>query len=925
MRGILTLSLCLLSLVLQAQSTLKGQVVDADDQSPLIAATVKLVQGEQVHAALSDEKGNFSIPDLQPGMYFLQISSVAYSPYRKRVQMKDETVDLGKIALKVESIVTDEVNVKAKQVRVEVKGDTTQFNADAYKVNVDATAEDLVKKMPGIQIEGGQVKAQGESVKKVLIDGKEFFGDDPSMALKNLPAEIISKIEVFDRKSDQSQFSGFDDGNTDKTINIVTRSGKSNGEFGKVYAGYGTDDRYSAGANMNYFNGDSRLSLIGMSNNINQQNFATDDLLGALGSSGGGGRRGRGGRGGFGGGGANPSDFLVNGQGGINKTHAIGVNYIDKWFDKVSFSGSYFFNESNNQTLDSLERTTFIDEGTNQYYTENGNQFSRNLNHRLSGRITYDINKTNSIIFSPNVSFQTFHSSNLFAGETLDDFGDLVNTISSDQLSNMKGFRFGGDLLFRHRFEKRGRTFSVGVGKNDNVSNSEGELHSENVYFGSDQSNQIINQVSGDSTRSAAYTARIDYTEPLSEHSQLRFSYQGRFNDNNATKRTYDFNPDTGEYQSVNNTLSNSFLNQYDTHTEGLSYRYFKGRDFMFIFNLNFQQAILKSEQTFPITGDFRRSFNNVLPFAMIRYAFSKTKNIRLFYRSSTNAPSISQLQNVVNNSNPLQLKAGNPDLTQETSHNLSLRFNSTNPEKATSLYAYVTGGLTNNNISNAIYTAKKDTLFRGVLLAKGSQLTLPVNYGKAWQMSSFLTYGFPLALIKSNLNFNLGMNYSTSPSLSNDQENVSKNLGINSGLVIGSNISQYFDFTLSYNGAYNIINYSLNPTMNSNYYTQTVNGTIKWTSKSGFFIQTEGVNILYKGLGEGFDRNFTLLNGSIGKKFLKKQQAELKITSFDLLNQNTSLARNATNSYVEDSRSLVLNRYFLLTFTYNIKNFRGK
>lgn len=924
--------LLLLSLFLSAtflanaQYTVKAKVLDNADKTGVALAGAKLslvAESQKQYTGFTTVSGDLQLTEVPPGNYTLQITSVGYETLKKEVIVRNKSVDLGDILLVSSSIMTDEVQVTAKQIRVEMKGDTTQFNADAYKVNPDANAEDLIRKMPGVEVENGTVKAQGENVRRVLIDGKEFFGNDPSLALKNLPAEIIQKIEVFDRQSDQSQFSGFDDGNTEKTINIVTRSGKSNGEFGKVYAGYGLDDQYLGGGSMNYFKGDTRLSFIGLSNNINQQNFASDDLLGVLGASANGGGRGgrRGGRGG-GSSGGDPNNFLVNNQGGITTTNALGFNYIDKWGKKIEVSASYFFNQMSNTAVDTLERVTFIDELNRQLYNESGNNSSTNYNHRINSRIEYKINERNELIFTPNISFQANNRTTLFSGETNSSAEELLNTIFSQQQSAGNSYNLRANLTYRHRFEKRGRTFSIGVGANTQTNNGEGELLSENETFSPRPRFAVVDQINSSEVINNGYSVRADFSEPLGERSQLRFSYNGNFNVNESDRKTFDKDVERNIYDILNPVLSNAFLNDYNTHAGGIAYRYSARGKLTFSMNLDVQQANLNSNQTFPNELIISRTFTNLLPFAFLRYTISPTKNLRLFYRSSTNAPSINQLQNVVDNRNPLQLRAGNPDLEQEFSQLLTFRYNSTNTEKATSFFAYVNAGFSNNNISNGVFTATRDTTFREVLLARGSQLTLPINYGQARNVSSFMTYGFPLAIIKSNINFNLGVNFTQTPTLVNDNENISDNLGFRTGLVIGSNISQNVDFTVAYNGGYNVINNSLNPELNNNYYSQNVSLKLNLLTKTGLFLNAEGINSLFSGLGD-FDQNFTLLNLSVGQKFLKNQRGELKFTAFDLLNQNTSVNRLVTEAYIEDSRSLVLNRYFMLTFTYNIRNFR--
>ncbi|MFB0948085.1 MAG: TonB-dependent receptor, partial [Spirosomataceae bacterium] len=447
-------------------------------------------------------------------------------------------------------------------------------------------------------------------------------------------------------------------------------------------------------------------------------------------------------------------------------------------------------------------------------------------------------------------------------------------------------------------------------------------LLSENETFSARPRFNEIEQINESEVLNDAYSVRVDYSEPLGENSQLRFGYEGKFNINESDQKTFDKDVESSVYGSLNPILSNSFLNDYNTNAGSVSYRYSQRRKLTLSVSLDLQQAYLNSNQTFPNELKISRTFTNLLPSAFFRYQISPTKNLRAFYRSSTNAPSITQLQNVVNNSNPLQLRAGNPDLDQEFSQFFTTRYNSINTEKATSFFAYLTAGLTNNNISNGVFTATKDTLFRDVPLVRGSQLTLPINYGTAWNIRSFTTYGFPLAFIKSNINFNFGVDYSQTPTLLNGNENISDNFGLKTGLVVGSNISQYVDFTVSYNGGYNIINNSLTPQLNNNYYSQNVGLKLNLLSPKGFFFNTEGINTLYSGLND-FDQNFTLLNVSVGQKFLKSQQGELKFTAFDILNQNTNVNRLVTEAYIEDSRSLVLNRYFMMSFTYNIRNFR--
>ncbi len=924
MRFIFTLVLGLGLLTgLQAQQiSVSGKLLDAQDQSPIIGAAISLVSARDTTRSwgnFSDVTGNFSITLPRPGNYLLKISYVGYQSVRHSLQI-NETQSLGTLTLKTDAKLLDEVTVAGKQVRAEQKGDTTQFNADAYKVNKDATAEELITKMPGFTNQNGRIEAQGETVRRVTIDGQEFFGEDANAALKNLPAEIIEKVQVFDRLSDQAQFSGFNDGNTEKSINIVTRSGKNNGQFGKVFGGYGTDNTYSAGGNVNYFKKARRISIIGLTNNINIQNFATEDLLGALGNTNTRGGAGGGGRS-WGGGGGGAQDFLVSPTGGITRTHALGINYSDQLSKKAKISASYFLNDAATQTQVDLTRLLFLPNQQVQEYTETSTGERDNANHRFSARLEYNPTMRDQIIFSPRGSWQGNQTVTNLAGEN-ELNSQFLSSLSTLRTNDGQGWSTNTSLLYNHRMEKRGRTFSTNVGLNINSNLTDGTLLSEN-RFARLSDEQVIDQISTNSTRRNSYSVRTDYTEPLSEKAQLRFGYEGSWTLNSSDRKTRDFEESTNGYTLLNPTLTNVFSSDYNLHRGSSSIRINSGQKLMMNANISVQTAQLTGDQTFPFSFDISRNFLNVLPSAFVRYNVDNSKNFRFFYRTNVNAPSVSQLQPVVDNSNPLQLRAGNQDLDQEYNHSGSLRYSATNIKKGTSFYANLNASIVLNNITNSNFIASRDTLIQGVLLNRGSQLTRPINYGNSWNIRSFSTYGFPVKALKSNLNVNGGISYTLTPGLINGQENLAQNTALNGGMVLSSNINEFIDYSVSYQANYSLIRNSLRPDANNNFFTQNVIGKVNLQSKKGAIFQLESASTTIRGLGEGFDRTFTLVNASVGQKFGKDKRAEAKLTTFDLLNQNNAIARQLTEAFVEDTRSLILQRYVMVTVTYFIRNFR--
>ena len=485
-----------------------GTVVDSIDGTPLVGASVQISNPRSGTAldATTDANGRFTFRDFVGRGFLLKISYVGYSDKAQRVSLRDladskaTQKDLGKIRLQSTTDALKAVTIRETVPMSSQKGDTTELHANAFKTSRDATAEDLLKKMPSIQIENGTVKAQGETVGKVLVDGQEFFGDDANIALRNLPAEVIDRVQVFDRASDQAQFTGFDDGNSQKALNIITKTSRRNGQFGKASAGYGvftpvgsssfSNPVYTVSESYNIFQGKRRISIIGLTNNINQQNFSMQDLLGVVGTGGGGGGRGGGGRGGggagggmFGGGGAGGGgggggqNFLVGGQGGITQTHALGLNYTDAWGKRMTVNASYFFNWAGNTTEQATARTYFLSgnaENATQLYSQGSLATSQNINHRANIRLEYKLDSLNSFVLNPRLSYQNNASnSNTTTLNTLGN-GAPLNDAANTYNANTAGYTFTNDLLYRHAFSKRGRTLSLNLNTQlkDRASNS---------------------------------------------------------------------------------------------------------------------------------------------------------------------------------------------------------------------------------------------------------------------------------------------------------------------------------------------------------------------------------------------------------------------------------------------------------------------
>ncbi|HXD92675.1 MAG TPA: outer membrane beta-barrel protein [Bacteroidia bacterium] len=899
-----------------------GQLIDATDKSPLIGAVVVFINQadttQQTGVAV-DINGNFTF-NITPGIYKLRAELITYKSLELRVTANSSDINLGSLTMQQAATVLKETVVEAKQTHVEQLGDTTQIHADAYKSHPDATAEDLVNKMPGISTTTGSVTVNGEQVKQILVDGKPFFGDDPNLAIKNLPADIIDKIQVFDKASDQAQFTGFDDGNAQKTINIITKKGKNNGQFGKIYAGGGvgdniTDDKYNAGGNMNFFNGSRRISIVELSNNINQQNFSSQDLLGISSGSGGGGR---------GGGGNAANNFLVSQQGGITTTHAAGLNYSDEWGKKIKITGSYFFNYADNTNNSTLSRNYIIAKENGLHYDQVANAGSINQNHRVNFRFEYTIDSMNSLIIVPKFSIQQNRSNSDLSGVNLISGDTAQSKTATNNYSKNFGYDFSNTITLRHKFKKPRRTISLGVSTDYNPTNNNGSLYSSNIYYQLNYST-LLNQQNTGNNLGLTISPNLSYTEPLGKKSQLMLTYNPSINKSTIDKRTSNKDSLDVGYNQLDTILSNQYSNTYTYQRGGVSYR-FTDKKLNFMLGANAQYALLSGTEQFPYALSINKNFESILPQVMFNYKFSKTKNLRFTYRTNTSPPGISQLQNVINNSNPLLLSTGNPNLKQDYEQTLNLRYGSVNSAKATNFMLYAMVNSIQNYVANSTLIPTQPTQISGssVILRPGSQLSKPVNLNGYWNARSFITYGFPISKIKMNLNLNTGFTYNLIPDLINEQENLANNYNFSEGLVLSSNISQKVDFSLSYTGNYSIVKNTLQKQSDNNYFNQVTTFKFNWLPYKGIIFNTNLTHTLYTGLAQSYNQSYFLWNVALGYKFLKSQALDVRVSVFDALKQNNSINRNVTDTYIEDSHTQVLTRYYMLTLTYTIKNFKN-
>ncbi|HYE56472.1 MAG TPA: outer membrane beta-barrel protein [Chitinophagaceae bacterium] len=912
----------------QANGTIKGKITDSIAKQVLTDATVSVLLSKDstpVTFTIVDNKGNFNIKNLDTGLYRLLVTFQGYSPFSKTFMISKDfkDVDFGTIYMDKQSVMLDEVVVERPPIAV--KKDTVEFSAGSFKTKPNASAEDLLKKLPGVQVDkDGNVKAQGEDIPKVYVDGKEFFGNDPKLATKNITADMIESVQVFDDMSDQAKFSRIDDGSRTKAINFKLKKDKRKGYFGKGVAGIGTDGRYEGSLSFNRFNGDRRISVLGGINNLNKQAFSFSDIVSNMGGFG---ARAAGGGGGGGmvmmGGGMRMGGGMPSfggGGNGITRNLSAGLNFSDKW-KKMDVTGSYFYSNSDNRSERSSLRQSFFSNDSVTYQDLFSVSRTQNQNHRFNLRMEYYIDSMNSILYTPTFTVQ--HSENesrdTIATRAVKPGLDFLalNGVTRNR-SERDGLNLNNNLLYRHKFHKPGRTFTLGLNSSINRSEGEGINFAPYTFYNPDSSvARVSNQdlKSFQDTRSNNVVVSSSYTEPIGRNKILEVNYAYTDNHSKSDRRAFDFNPGSGLYDKVNPTQTNYFETDYLSHRMGANFRV-QATKYNFQLGMGMQLSELtnfsrrKRANNTDTVSHTSQDFKNFFPTANFTYNFAKSKTLRVNYRGRTNQPSISQLQDVPDFSDPLYVRTGNPELKQEFNNNISINYNSFNPANFRFLAANIRYDQTSNKIVNSI-----DTLGRGV------QIQRPVNMNGAFSTGSFVTLGFPLRGKWKGSNFNLSnsVNYNRDINLLNKQKNVLNNFTVTQSVGINLDVKQKLNVGANASLTYNKATYSVQENLNTKFISQTYSIDASYITKSNTVISSDFDYYVNTGRADGFNQSLPLWNASIAQQLFKKKNGEIKFSVNDILNQNQSITRSVGDNYIVDTRTMVLQRYFMLTFTYNL------
>jgi hypothetical protein len=900
---------------LNAQSTasVTGVVFDTISKKGLAYSTVSIVHQKDstlVSFTRADSAGKFKLSALPKGNYLITFSYVGYVPLWLPVKLSEtEQLDLGKLIL-TDLLNASNVTVTARRPPVTINNDTVDFNTENFKTQPNAVVEDLLKKLPGVTVDkDGTVKVNGQKVNRILVNGKEFFTGDPKIATKNLDADAVDKVQVFDKKSDRAEFTGMEDGQSEKTINLKLKKDRDNSTFGRVTAGAGTDKRFDAQANLNNFKGDRQLSFIGMGNNTNKQGFSINDVMNFTGDLARGMRNGGGVNIRLGGddNGGLPISGMGPNQQGVADTYSGGLNYNNIWKKKTDLNINGMFSDVNLVTDRDINRKNVLP-GNNFDYVSKSSNAKHNQQQRVNAILDQKIDSFTSVRFTPQLAFQKNANRAISNYVSTNDKGLKINEGSSNSSSVSDAVNFNSNLLFRHKFKKKGRTISSTTSLAYNSSKQDGNLKTTNRFYiaGIPLPDSIVNQTNLRDATTRSIGTNLVYTEPIGLKSLLEVN--GFYNTNNGESKrdTYDYNGSSGKFDIKNTALSNDFRNIYNYGGGGASIRA-NFKKFSLTAGTNIQFSELESINN---TNGFviNQKFTDLLPLVNVQYKRKNTSSIGFNYNTSTTQPSTFQLQPVADISDPLNTYIGNPNLKRSYSHNLSLNMSSIDIYTQNNLFAFISY----NQVNDAIVTSDE-------IKQNGARVSTPVNANGNFILVGNVSAGFPVKKIKSRVDIGLGANVSRTMSFVNGDPNAIDNYSITPNFGYQFVLDTSFDISLSARINFNTAKYSLQPQLN-NQFLQQVYGIDVTNYFLGGFVLNNNLDVtINSGRSDGFNATVPLWNVSLAKSFLKYKRGEFKLSVFDLLNQNQGINRTANQNFIQDTRYNVLQRYFMLSFSYRL------
>jgi len=896
----------------QAQPFVLQGKITGSDQSGLPGATILLLNpadSTMLNFGITGPEGDFAIQNIQRRNYLLRITYIGYLTRFFDLHPPDgSSLDMGVIVLESEQRVLREVVVAQERVQMRMRGDTIEYDALAFAPRPNEMVEDMLKRMPGMEVQSdGNVLAQGETVQRVLVDGREFFGRDPRMATQNLPAQAVSKVQVFDQRSEQAQFTGIDDGERERTLNLELREEHRIGTFGNSSLAYGTENRFQGRTNINHFDAKGQISILGMANNVNQTGFSIGEFLNFSG-----GPQNFGGGGGGGGmqvtitAGGGGSEIPISFDGrpstnGLMTSWAGGLNFSRDLTDNTEITASYFYNQLGQDLTQELERENFMPAG-NFFFDQNSNQDNKNFNHRLNLRLEHEFNPSSSLILRANTTFNRTQTEAHSFSQTLNALGSAQN--ESTQVNNAQGGRHNLDasLLWRQRLNKPGRTVTAGLNFASVGNEQDGSLEAENQFFGTNPLVQNLFQTNFQWSANRTFGANATYTEPISGNMFLEANYRVSHNFNEVDQQVYDM---ILSEPVLNQQLTNKFHNTYLFQRAGVNYR-LVGERYNLTLGTNVQFSDLEGV-ILTNNQQINRSYTHLLPVLRFNYEFSSVRRLNFDYTSNVQEPSLLQLQPLVDNRDPLNIYQGNPDLKPSNRHRASLRFSSFNPINNFGFFSFLSADLVRNAITNAVNI--DDQLIRTIS---------PVNVGQTMSIRANLNVNLSFPVIKSRLSAGSTLSHSQNVNILNNVEQQIRNNILSGNTRLSFRPTDDFEVGLTASVNQQLTAYEFR-TLEQAFLNQTYGSDLTWTFLRNFRIGSNFSYQIYQGRTAEFDRNIPMLDVFLAGSFLRGNAGELRLSGFNVLNQNLGVTQNVDANFIQRQVTNSLGRYFLLTFTYSL------
>lgn len=893
-----------------SQSTIKGTVTDSVEKKIPENSVVSLLTQKDstlIKFTRADKKGNFSLSNLKEGKYILLITHPYMGDYFDKIDLATGVTDLGNIFVTPKSKLLAEVIIKTGSP-IKVKGDTTVYTADSFAVRPGANVEELLRRLPGIQVDkDGKITAMGEKVTKVLVDGEEFFGSDPGIATKNLRADAVKEVQVFDKKSDQAEFTGIDDGIKDKTINLKMKQQK--GYFGKVELAGGIKDKYNNSAMLNSFKNKRKFATYGIVSNTGQTNLNWEDAQNYSG-------------------GADNMTTDISGNGdivmsmtysdedgynsggdGIPKNWNAGLHYSNKFGkdNKQSFNSSYKFSKVNTPMEGKTFSHTFLPD-TSWQTNSNTNNFSSTIKNNYNLTLDLNLDSANSLKWTTKLNNNKSNIEGYNYSESLTNSADSINNSKRNSTNNTNKNGLNTNLLWRHKFKKLARTVSVNTSFALGQTNSDGLLYSLNKYYDAGLLNKsdTLDQQNLAKSNYSSFSSKIAYTEPLAKDFYMELSYSIAFN-RNTNDRTTNKKALNGKYEDKIDSLSNAFEFNRIVNTPGLNFRMNKKK-----YTYSFGAAVgfsnfLQKDMT--AATRYKYNYTNFFPTISYQYKFKPNQSLRLNYNGSTNAPTLEQLQPIRVNTDPLNIYIGNPDLKQAFQHSFNLGYNSYNVLKEKNIWSNLSYNFTQNSFTQA-----------SVIDSVGKRTYQTVNTNGVYNLNLYTDYGFKIT--KAKLRLSVGPTGGAYHYIQfvNGLKNITTNTNYGFRMSINKYVENKFNFYISPSLTFNNSKSSLNAAANSKYWQLSGWANAQVTIAKKFEINTD-INTEIKQKDPRFTQknNYTKWNATVTKRFFKDNALEAKFGVYDILNQNKGYNRNFSSYSLTESYYNTLKRFWLLTLTWNI------